>query len=133
MFDYSIAAIASPLESNYLAEWVAYHKAIGVEHFFLATNDWNYNTKDPSVSTVRIDGRTLQLPYYNWALTHLRGATKWLAFTDCDEFIRCQNMDKLVKGHEQDDAICLSWRMFGSSGLHFTGEYSVLKCFTKRQ
>lgn len=132
-YNYSICAILSPLEVNYAHEWIDYHKRIGVQHFYLATNDWDYDTKDPSVSTARLDGRTLQLPYYNWALSNLREATKWCAFIDGDEFIRCHNMDELVKGHDQDDAICLSWRLFGSSGKHFNGDYSVIRRFTKRQ
>lgn len=39
-----------------------------------------------------------------------------------------------MKGHEQDDAICLSWRLFGSSGVEFDGRnYSVLERFKMRQ
>lgn len=132
-YNYSICAILSPLEANYVQEWIDYHKRIGVQHFYLATNDWDYLVKDPSVSISRLDGRNVQIPYYNWCARNLVGQTKWCAFIDGDEFIRCESMDDLVKGHEQDDAIGLSWRLFGSSGLHFNGDYSVLRRFTKRQ
>lgn len=133
MFDYSIAAILSPLEANYVEEWMSYHRKIGIQHFYLATNDWDFTMKCPDVDVVRIDGRAKQLPFYNWCVRNLVGKTKWCAFIDGDEFIKCSSMDKLVKGHEQDDAICLSWRLFGSSGKHFNGDYSVLNRFTKRQ
>lgn len=133
MFDYSIAAILSPLEANYVEEWMSYHRKIGIQHFYLATNNWDFTMKCPDVDVLRIDGRAKQLPFYTWCVRNLAGNTKWCAFIDGDEFINCKSMDELVKGHEQDDAICLSWKLFGSSGLHFNGDYSVLNRFTKRQ
>ena len=133
MYDYSIAAILSPLEANYVEEWMSYHRKIGIQHFYLATNGWDLKDTSPDIETARIDGRAKQLPFYNWCVRNLVGKTKWCAFIDGDEFIKCSSMNELVKGHEQDDAICLSWRIFGSSGLHFNGDYSVLKRFTKRQ
>ena len=133
MYDYSIAAILSPLEANYVEEWMTYHRKIGIQHFYLATNDWDFTMKCPDVEVVRIDGRAKQIPFYTWCVRNLSDKTKWCAFIDGDEFIKCISMDDLVKGHENDDAICLSWKLFGSSGLHFNGDYSVLNRFTKRQ
>ena len=134
MYKFSIAAIASPLEANYIQEWVDYHKRIGVEHFYIATNDWVLDTNDPAISTMRLDGRGVQTPYYTWCVRNLVPCTQWCAFIDIDEFIKCESIEQLVKGHESDDAICLSWRLFGSSNLHFDGtNYSVLKRFTHRQ
>lgn len=133
MYEFSIAAIASPLEANYIQEWVDYHKRIGVEHFFIATNDWVLDTDDQAITTMRLDGRGVQSGYYTWCARNLGVKTKWCAFIDIDEFIKCDSVSDLVKGHENDDAICLSWRLFGSSGKHFDGDYSVLKRFTRRQ
>ena len=134
MYKFSIAAIASPLEANYIQEWVDYHKRIGVEHFYIATNDWVLDTKDPAITTTRLNGRGIQSGYYTWCARNLGVQTKWCAFIDIDEFIKCDSVSDLVKGHENDDAICLSWRLFGSSNLHFDGtDYSVLKRFTHRQ
>ena len=82
---------------------------------------------------MRIDGRGVQMPYYNWCASNLIPFTKWCAFIDIDEFIKCESVEHLVKGHDSDDAICLSWRLFGSSNLHFDGNYSVLGRFIHRQ
>ena len=63
--------------------------------------------------------------------------TKWASFQDIDEFIhlgsRFKSVEELISLHDNDDALCLSWRLFGSSGLHFNGDYSVLNRFTHRQ
>ena len=57
MSQFTIVAIASPLEANYLDEWIEYHKIIGVDHFFIATNNWDWKPSDPCIETIRVDGR----------------------------------------------------------------------------
>lgn len=57
MSQFTIVAIASPLEANYLDEWIEYHKIIGVDHFFIATNNWDWKSSDPCIETIRVDGR----------------------------------------------------------------------------
>ena len=134
---FAVCAIASPLEKNYLGEWVEYHRRIGVEKFFVATNDWTWEDPPECVEAVRVDGRAKQTPWYTWFARNKAGEADWVAFIDCDEFIRLGAGQKsvldLVKGREGQDALALSWRMFGSSGKRFDGDYSVLKRFTMRQ
>lgn len=134
---YGICAIASPLEANYIDEWIAYHKKIGIERFFICTNDWTWNISDPAVVMTRLDGREKQLLWYTWFTRNMGKYVDFCAFIDCDEFIKLGAKHKsfadLAEEHLFDDAFCLSWRMFGSSGLHFNGDYSVLKRFTHRQ
>jgi len=134
---YAICAIASPLEKNYLDEWIAYHKKIGIEFFFIATNDWEWTPDDPFVAVTKADGREQQLKYYTWYVNHFSRFVDWTAFIDCDEFIKLgakhKSIDDLIEEHKFETAIALNWRMFGSSGLHYNGENSVLKRFTHRQ
>jgi len=134
---FAICAIASPLEANYLDEWIAYHRAIGVEQFFIATNDWDWKCNLDYVCTTRINGRNKQCQYYtNFART-MAGVADWCAFIDVDEFIKLGSKQKTVLDLVHDniyvDSIALSWKLFGSNGKHFDGEYSVLKRFIKCQ
>lgn len=134
---YGICAIMSPLEANYIDEWMAYHKKIGIERFFICTNDWTWNISDPAVVMTRLDGRQKQMLWYTWFTRNMGKYVDFCAFIDCDEFIKLGAKHKsfadLAEEHVFHDAFCLSWRMFGSSGLHFNGDYSVLKRFTHRQ
>ena len=134
---FAICAIASPLEKNYLEEWIAYHKKIGVDRFFIATNDWEWECNDSSVVLAKIDGRQKQCYYYTWFARNMSSYVDWCAFIDCDEFIRLgtkhRTVHDLADENKFKDAICLSWRLFGSNGMHFSGDYNVLSRFTRRQ
>lgn len=134
---FAICAIASPLEKNYLDEWVSYHKKIGVEAFFICTNGWDWDTKAEGVYTTRIDGRNKQCEYYTKFTHEMASFVDWCAYIDIDEFIKLGSRHKsvldLVNDNPYVDSIMLNWRLFGSSGKHFDGDYSVLKRFTMRQ
>lgn len=54
-----VVAIASPLERNYIGEWIAYHKKIGVGRFFIFTNNWSLESHDRDVLDTRVDGHGL--------------------------------------------------------------------------
>lgn len=134
---FAICAIASPLEADYLDEWTKWHKSIGVQAFYIATNGWTWDNKQEDVYTTRVDGRNKQCPYYtNFAHT-MASYVDWAAFIDIDEFIRLGDKHKTVLDLAEEfklcDSVALSWRLFGSNGLHFNGNYSVLKRFTRRQ
>lgn len=136
-YKFTVCAIASPLEANYIDEWIKYHKAIGVEAFCIATNDWEWKNSYEDVYIVRIDGRAAQCPYYTRFVQTMSQIVDWAAFIDIDEFIRLGDKHRtvldLVEEFQHCDSISLSWRLFGSNGLHFDNDYSVLKRFTKRQ
>lgn len=136
--EFAICAIASPLEKNYLDEWVSYHKKIGVQHFFICTNDWTWDeNKDPDVTTARLDGKSKQCGWYTWFVQNMAKYVGWCAFIDIDEFIKLGSRHKTVLDIVNDnplvDCICLNWKLFGSSGKHFDGDYNVLSRFTRCQ
>ena len=134
---FAICAIASPLEANYIDEWVKYHRSIGVETFYIATNDWTWDNGYDYVYTTRINGRSAQCPYYTKFARTMAQNVDWAAFIDIDEFIhlgsKYKSVVELVDDHHLEDCICLNWKLFGSSNQHFSGDYSVLKRFTHRQ
>lgn len=114
-------------ESNFLREWIEYHKLIGVDHFYLYNNDSKDNYKEvlktyieqDIVTLIDFPGNYRQLEAYNHCYENFKDKSQWLAFIDADEFINIKNynniQDLLLK-FKADPTLYLQWRMFGTSG-----------------
>ena len=82
-------------EAEYLEEWLAFHLALGVDHFFLYDNgstDGSAELLERYINhglVTRIDWPIGggQLPAYNHALRMFGDAAAWLAYFDPDEFL----------------------------------------------
>jgi hypothetical protein len=86
-------------ESQYLAEWLAYHVLVGVQHFWMFTNDCDATADaastavlqpfvDAGVVTLRRDfqcASAFQMAAYNTGLDHIRAtnAAQWWAVVMC--------------------------------------------------
>jgi len=142
MFYLSICAIFKT-ENPWLREFIDYHYARGVEHFYLFNNE-----AEPDEA-----GQILQ-PYVDQGLVehlHLPGPRKyraaymagailsagqsfWTAFIDIDEFIlprQCDDIRQILKYYEEFSGLTMNWRIFGSSGLK-TRPHSQLESFVHR-
>jgi hypothetical protein len=139
-------------EGVYLLEWLAYHKSIGVEAFFLYSN----NNDDGSDELLRrlskagainwlenIVGEETspQFKAYNHALNVLPQVLdfRWAIFIDLDEFLvvdpdRFTGLDDYVTWQEQQpvDAIGFNWANIGSSGLNKWSPEFLRNRFTQR-
>jgi glycosyltransferase involved in cell wall biosynthesis len=121
-------------EAPYLKEWIAYHRLIGVEHFWLFNNLSKDDYKEvlaPYIQEglvelydVPIDCHTLnqwnavQTRSYNRALNYARGRCKWLAVIDADEFIlpmEVETIEEALIPYEEYPAVALHWLIFGTS------------------
>lgn len=119
-------------EGPHLLEWIAYHKAVGITHFLVYSNDCSDGTDMlldlvPDVTHIRQDAgdtppqwRALKSA---WSHPEVQSAD-WLICLDCDEFINLANgVDGVphVIGQLGGDAILLPWRLFGNNGhIHFS-------------
>jgi hypothetical protein len=117
-------------EADYLAEWIEFHRIVGVERFFLYNNfseDHHREVLAPYVEegivTVRdwpvLDGRVGQIAAYNDCLRWHRHDSRWIAFIDLDEFFFCPSGEPLpsvLSEYEEWPAVAIRWAMFGSSG-----------------
>ncbi len=117
-------------EADYLAEWVEFHRLVGVERFFLYNNfskDHHREVLAPYVEegivTVRdwpvLDGRVGQIPAYNDCLRWHRDDSRWIAFIDLDEFFFSpggESLPAVLAEYEQWPAVAIRWVMFGTSG-----------------
>lgn len=118
-------------ESEYIAEWLSYHKAIGVDKVFLYDNDSDDDMfqilkpfiKDNFVVYNKIHGNKMQGIAYTDALHHYGKLCKYMAFIDGDELIASVKpkediikiLDYFFEQHPKAGGIAINWAMFGSS------------------
>jgi hypothetical protein len=145
-YQHAIVACAR-WESEYLAEWLVYHRQVGFDHAYIYCNDDDpaecYERllpfivgPDPFVSFVYFPFVGLQGEMYKHFLrTHLY-ETGWFIFLDVDEFIVFRQegtvANFLAKRLDHADMIFLNWLVFGHSGFKVRPRGSVLLNYTMR-
>ncbi len=90
----SVCAIAKN-EGPYFREWIEWHRALGVEKFFIYDNGSDDNTRevlDEYIKSGVVDytyfpGYRRQIAAYDDCMERHRFASRWIAFIDLDEFI----------------------------------------------
>ncbi|KKM22130.1 hypothetical protein LCGC14_1628430, partial [marine sediment metagenome] len=119
-------------EGPHLLEWLAHHRAAGVQDFLVVSNECTDGT-DTLLDLLEAagivthlrneipEGRTPQWAALRLAAAHpLTRAADWIAMLDCDEFINLRaplrSVQDLIAAAGDADAIALSWRLFGHSG-----------------
>jgi len=118
-------------EAAYLAEWIAYHRVVGVSDFLL----YDHGSSDGTRQLLRRLARAGLLRWIDWvdrtegypqgnayneALLSARIATDWAAFIDLDEFLLPMRHETLVgllaEVPAEVSAILPNWAVFGSDG-----------------
>lgn len=137
----SIASIARG-EAPYLKEWLTYHLGIGVDHIYVYNNDIEPSLQSKicklfgdRVTEVSFPGDVRQLAMTEHVLKTLRRASRWIAFIDVDEFLvpyKTNNVKEVLKNYEAFPALCVHWRLFGSSGERTYRDLPVIERFTRR-
>jgi hypothetical protein len=124
--DLAICAIMKD-EANNVIEWIAYHRAIGVERFYLYDNGSSDDVRtllDPLIRAgivVFTDWPLVpgQKPAYDDFAEHHRDACRWAAFIDLDEFINYFGEGRFVDWLDafgDVGGVALQWMIFGPSG-----------------
>ena len=142
-----IAAIVKN-EGPYLLEWIAHHRAIGIERFFIADNGSDDGGRELLVELGKIGivetfdfktrpGVPPQLPASAEILRRYGNMVEWLAFIDADEFIiptvEGQTISDMLDGAgDRVGAIGLNWATYGSSYRNTPSEGLVLERFVRR-
>ncbi len=147
---YLEAAAVFRQESENLAEWLGYHRSVGVEHFHLYQNDppgaereaalrvlgpW----RDAGLVTLRDmpDAKWFFHAFAERALVDLAGAARWTALIDIDEYLAPVGNDSLAGVLRDADAdptcgaVAAFWVVFGSSG-HRTRPPTHVRGYTRR-
>jgi hypothetical protein len=143
-----VLAIVAPVrdEAPYLLEWIAYHRALGIDTFLLADNGGDDTTSellqdlDRQQLIKRFDWRAqqrFQLEFYRQALHFARDFVQGLFFIDADEFLRPQgdSISDVARKWLSDPsigAVALNWAIYGSAGQQQRDDRLVIERFTRR-
>jgi hypothetical protein len=133
-------------EAPYLAEWVAFHRLVGVEHFFLYDNgsvDDPGTALAPHVADGCVTVRPWPIPFHHAAqrqayadcLERARGQVRWLAFVDIDEFLfspRSETLVPVLRQYERHPGVVVHWQIYGSSHHERASDAPVIARFTNR-
>ena len=130
-------------EAPYLLEWLAYHRAVGFDRFFLYDN----GSTDGGADIVRESpfaecatlthwpARPAQLPAYRHFIDTFRDQADWVAFIDLDEFLlplEDESIRPVLERAHGFSALMVQWRIFGPSGWDRRPEGLVLDNYTQR-
>lgn len=135
-------------EAPYVLEWVAYHRVLGVDRFFIADNGSDDGTTQLLAALHAIGivdhfafpgtaGRPPQLPAYAQIMARYREQADWIAFIDADEFIVPTDEARSVLPYfsalgSSVGAVVLNWAIYGSSFHKEPSEGLVIERFTRR-
>lgn len=128
---YLTLAAAIKNEGRHLAEWIEFHRFVGVERFYLYDNGSTDETARVLAPHCRsglvqvIAWRNFsvwlnqQRAAYAHALANFGPATRWMAFFDADEFVfpTCGgSLGDVLREREDLPALCVAGINFGTSG-----------------
>jgi len=117
-------------EARYLNEWIQFHRAVGIEHFFLYNNQSDDQPESILARYIEEGLVTLinwQIPYrykaqrraYADCLDRTRGLYRWLGFIDIDEFLFSPTNELLptvMRRFEEYPGVVAYWQVYGSGG-----------------
>lgn len=124
-------------EDRFLKEWIDFHRAVGVEHFYLFNNashddyltvlqpyidkgivelyDWPYLSH--GIQQEWID---IQCAAFRKAIDLSKTQSKWVATIDTDEFLfptQHENLVDFLKNYDDCTSIAINWQNFGTSNV----------------
>jgi hypothetical protein len=130
-------------EADYLREWVAFHRLVGVERFFLYDND-SEDAHLEALAPFIDDGSVVvhdwpvfpgQGPAYDHCLAVHGSEARWLGFLDCDEFLFSPTgrpLPDVLRGFERYPGVAVSRAWMGTSGHRTKPDGLVLANFASR-
>jgi Glycosyl transferase family 2 len=127
-------------EAPFLEEWLAWHRVIGVSHFFLYDNGSTDGGADlirgaADITLSDWPRRPGQLAAYRDVIAHHARRYDWVAFIDVDEFIHPLEDDTVWPALARADgfsAMLVHWRVFGPSGWDHRPPGLVLENYIQR-
>jgi Glycosyltransferase family 92 len=130
-------------EGDYLREWVAFHRLVGVERFFLYDNlsdDQHREALRPYIEdgTVELTDWPMfpgQVQAYNDCIERHREDSRWIAFIDIDEFLFSPTeltVPEALSPYERWPGVGVNRVTFGTSGHETRQPGLVLENYTRR-
>lgn len=137
-------------EGPYILEWIAFHRTVGVDRFFIADNASDDGSTEFLAALDRAglvthipfpgtSGRAPQLPAYAEILRRHGQEADWIAFVDADEFllpaapeVSIRPLLAALAPRPEIGAVAVNWALYGSSGEEMAREGLVVERFTAR-
>jgi hypothetical protein len=127
-----------------LDEWLAYHQAAGVTHFFLYNNFSADDYLSPLARYIKAGTVTLiDWPYKPASpaaeedcIRRSIGRFQWVGFIDADEFVVIKNGNSIpeyLNDFGDEFGVALHWYYFGSSGHRTRPSGGVINSYTRRE
>ena len=139
-------------EAKYLKEWIEFHRLVGVEHFYLYTNEhpdvlkiplrpylqkglvtlisWGKFTKQLYEEQSEHWALSTQIPAYENAIKFRAiKTTKWLALLNTDEYlvpVHAYTIPELLKQYDSYSAIVLETDVFDGSKVNLSPHTQML-------
>jgi Glycosyl transferase family 2 len=137
-------------EGPYILEWVAFHRAVGIDRFFIADNGSDDGSTEllaaldlaglvTHIPFPGTPGRPPQLPAYAEILRRHGQDADWIAFIDADEFLLpAAPLDSVrpvlagLAARPEVGAVAVNWSVYGSAGEQDAREGLVIERFPAR-
>jgi hypothetical protein len=132
-------------EARYLDEWVAFHRLIGVDQFYVYDNGGDgafaaTSPPAPKLVTVipwltSVAAVNPQLSAYCHALANFGARHRWMAFIDIDEFLfplKTRSLPEALLNFSELPGIAVPWHMFGTSGHGTPPDDLVIASYIRR-
>jgi Glycosyltransferase family 92 len=143
---YLVVAALFRNEAPFLAEWVRFHRIVGVDHIYLYDNgstDHPEAVLAPLVDEGCVTVRPWPVPFHERAqataytdcLNRVRGQTRWLACIDIDEFLfspQSLRLESVLHEFEGYPGVVVHWQVYGSSGEEHASDRPVIARFARR-
>jgi hypothetical protein len=136
-------------EKPFLDEWLAYHRLLGIDHFFVYDDEPDlsmdgflkphsqYVTVTPWFEChSHLPGRNKQTKAYTHALYHGLEDFEWVVYLDVDEFLlfrRHGSIQEFLSSFDRSvSSVSLNWMIFGHNGFYEDPVDLVTSSLTKR-
>ena len=135
-------------EAPYVVEWLAFHRVVGIDRFFVADNGSDDGTTQllaaldaaglvDHIPFPGVPGENPQMLAYNEILRRHSRDADWIAFIDADEFLvptddAVSIRPPFEKAPDNVGAIVVNWAIYGSSGNETAGDGMVIERFVRR-
>lgn len=131
-------------EARYLDEWITYHLAAGISHFFL----YNNFSDDDYLPVLEPHITRGYVTLIDWprkpaspaaeedCIARCIGVFEWVGFLDADEFVVIQDgrvIPAYLNEFQDFPAVALHWYYFGSSGHRTRPSNGVINAYIRRK
>lgn len=117
-------------EAHYLAEWVTFHRLMGVEEFYLydnnSTDHWRaalmpeLRSRVVHVKPWQVAPKDAQTSAYRDCLKRNWTQARWIAFIDIDEFLFSplgRPLPEILADYAEWPGVAAAWRVYGTGGV----------------